>query len=59
MTTEIGLPLPHLMDYCLEELLFSLLMNSRRRGDCAYEISSLEVYQPISPVGLGESLPQP
>ena len=46
------------MDYYLEELLFSLLMISRWQGDRAYEIPSLEVYPPISAVGLGASLPR-
>ena len=47
------------MDYYLEELIFSLSVISRGRGDRAYEIPFLKVYPPISLVGLGASLPRP
>ena len=53
------LPLPLLMENYLRELLFSLLVTYRWRGDRAYEIPSLEVYLPILLAGLSVSLPQP
>ena len=46
------------MDYFLKRILFSLFMIYLWLGDLVYEIPSLEVYPPISLVGLSVSLPQ-
>ena len=47
------------MENYQEELLFSLFVTYRRRGDRAYEIPSLKAYPSILLAGLSISLPQP
>ena len=41
------------------EIIIQSINDFSLTGDCAYEISFLEVYPPISLIGLGASLPQP
>ena len=48
LKTRVSLPLSRSMDYFLKMLLFNIFIICSWRGDLTYEISSLEVYPPIS-----------
>ena len=48
LKTRVSLPLSRSMDYFLKMLLFNIFIIFPWRGDLTYEISSLEVYPPIS-----------